>query len=125
MCCRLENRRLLVRPPARPIFFLRIDDSQDSFLSYYCPLFRQWLSGKAAIGLERILCRVLVNPNFPNSKFWTLSNNNLKDNNFKFDDIGRKFAKRVENTVEKGEIPRYEQFLLFPQCFPKSCTAET
>ena len=24
---------------------------------------------------------------------------------------------RVENIVGKGEIARYEQFLLFPQCF--------
>ena len=28
--------------------------------------------------------------------------------------------KRVENTVGKGEIARYEQFLLFPQCFQKT-----
>ena len=28
---------------------------------------------------------------------------------------------RVENIVEKGEIARYEQFLLFPQCFRKAC----
>ena len=35
------------------------------------------------------------------------------------------FYKRVENTVEKGEIARYEQFLLFPQCFQKTCTADT
>ena len=27
----------------------------------------------------------------------------------------------VENTVGKEEIPRYEQFLLFPQCFQKAC----
>ena len=27
----------------------------------------------------------------------------------------------VENTVGKGEIARYEQFLLFPQCFLKAC----
>ena len=26
----------------------------------------------------------------------------------------------VENTVGKGEIARYEQFLLFPQCFQKA-----
>ena len=26
--------------------------------------------------------------------------------------------KSFENTVEKGEIAHYEQFLLFPQCFP-------
>ena len=25
----------------------------------------------------------------------------------------------------KGEIARYEQFLLFPQCFQKTCTADT
>ena len=30
-------------------------------------------------------------------------------------------AKQVENTVGKGEIARYEQFLLFPQCFKKAC----
>ena len=27
----------------------------------------------------------------------------------------------MENTVGKGEIARYEQFLLFPQCFQKVC----
>ena len=31
----------------------------------------------------------------------------------------------VENTVGKGEIARYEQFLLFPQCFQKTCTLDT
>ena len=30
-------------------------------------------------------------------------------------------AKRVKNTVGKGEIAHYEQFLLFPQCFQKAC----
>ena len=43
------------------------------------------------------------------------------DNNFKFDENSRKFSKRVENTVGKGEIAHYEQFLLFPQCFQKAC----
>ena len=41
------------------------------------------------------------------------------DNNFRFDENGRKLSKRVENTVGKGEIARYEQFLLFPECFQK------
>ena len=27
--------------------------------------------------------------------------------------------KMVENTEEKGEIAYHDQFLLFPQCFPK------
>ena len=30
-----------------------------------------------------------------------------------------------ENIVGKGEIACYEQFLLFPQCFQKMCTADT
>ena len=41
--------------------------------------------------------------------------------NFKFDENGRKLSKPVENTVGQGEIARYEQFLLFPQCFQKAC----
>ena len=43
------------------------------------------------------------------------------DNNFKFDENGRKLSKWVENTVGKGEIAHYEQFLPFPQCFQKAC----
>ena len=43
------------------------------------------------------------------------------DNNFKLDEKGREFIKRVENTAGKGEIARYEQFLLFTQCFQKTC----
>ena len=31
--------------------------------SHRCPLFQQWLCGKAASGLEGILCRVLVKRN--------------------------------------------------------------
>ena len=46
------------------------------------------------------------------------------DDSFKFDENGRKFCKRVENNVGKGEITHYEQFLLFPQCFQKTCTAD-
>ena len=47
------------------------------------------------------------------------------DNNLKSDENGRKFSKSVENTVGKGEIARYEQFLLFPQCFQKTLSADT
>ena len=41
--------------------------------------------------------------------------------NFKFDENSRKLSKRVENTVGKGEIARYKQYLLFPQCCQKAC----
>ena len=44
-------------------------------------------------------------------------------NNFKLDENGRKLSKWVENTVGKGEIACYEQFLLFPQCFQKPSLA--
>ena len=41
------------------------------------------------------------------------------DDNFKFEKNGRRLSKRIENTVGKGEIAHYQQFLLFPQaCFP-------
>ena len=46
------------------------------------------------------------------------------DDNFKLDENGIKFSKRVENTVGKGEIARDEQFLLFPQCFQKTLIAD-
>ena len=47
------------------------------------------------------------------------------DDNLKFDENGPKFSKRIENTVGKGEIALDEQFLLFPLCFQKICTADT
>ena len=43
------------------------------------------------------------------------------DDYFKFGKNERKLSKQVENTAGKGEIARYEQFLLFPQCLPKAC----
>ena len=35
------------------------------------------------------------------------------------------FSKQVENTVGRGWIARYEQFIFFLQCFQKTCTADT
>ena len=34
-------------------------------------------------------------------------------------------TKKVRKHCAKGEIARYEQFLLFPQCFRKTCAADT
>ena len=33
--------------------------------------------------------------------------------------MGIQLSDSLENIVGKGEIARYEQFLLFPQCFQK------
>ena len=55
---------------------------------------------------------------FPNDKFFYSSK--LR----KFADVKneRKFFKRVENTVRKGKIDCYEQFLPFSECFLKTYT---
>ena len=69
--------------------------------------------------------QLVFNP-FPNDKY--LDSSKLKefaDDNFKFDENGRKFLYLVENTVRKGEIACYKQFLFFPQCFQNTCTADT
>ena len=61
----------------------------------------------------------MFNP-LPDDKILDWSNlKQLADDCFQFDENSRKFSKWVENTVDKGEIARYEQFLLFPQCFSK------
>ena len=59
---------------------------------------------------------------FLNTKQQILDSSKLTDldENFKFDENGKEFSKRVENTEKKGKIARYEQFLLFPKCFQKT-----
>ena len=42
-----------------------------------------------------------------------------KDMMSKFGQMGIQLSNWVENIVGKGEIARYDQFLLFPQCFQK------
>ena len=76
--------------------------------------------GKAADGLERILCRVLVN-SLLNDKFldW------FKLKAFADDKINvaekLKFTLgRIENIVGKGENAGYQHFLFFLQGFQKS-----
>ena len=54
-------------------------------------------------------------------KFQTES---VRNDNRKFDKNGGQFSVRVENAVGKGEIARYEQFLLIPQYFQKTRTAD-
>ena len=64
---------------------------------------------------------------FPKRQILDYSNlNEFADDKFKFYGNGRKFSQWLENTVGKGDIARYEQFLLFLlQCFQKTCTADT
>ena len=39
--------------------------------------------------------------------------------------MGIQLSDWVENAVGKGEIARYEQFLLVPQYFQKTCSEDT
>ena len=60
----------------------------------------------------------------PITRWQILDSSKLKefaDDNFKFEKNGRKLSKRIENTVGKGEIAHYKQFLLYSQCFRKAC----
>ena len=92
--------------------------------------------GEELTGLGTLLDQIVldiplttnVRINVKHARFNSLPDDKLicfADDNFEIDENGRKFSKRVENTVGKGEIARYEQFLLFPQCFQKTCTADT
>ena len=63
---------------------------------------------------------------FPKQQIVDSSNlREFADDNFEFDENGVKFSKRLENIVGKEEIALYKQFLLFPQCFQKTCIADT
>ena len=63
---------------------------------------------------------MVFNP-FPNNKLkkslQTIASNSINIADF--------FSKLVENIVGKGEIDRYEQFLLFPQYFQKTSVADS
>ena len=58
-----------------------------------------------------------VNKHFLVGRYWDFKE--IADNNFRSDENGGKLSERVENTVRKGEIARYDQFLLFPSEFSK------
>ena len=69
--------------------------------------------GKESALVSAVILRIIVNLK------------EFADDNFKIDEYSRKFSKPVKkNTVGKGEIALYEQFLLFPQGFQKTCTAD-
>ena len=63
--------------------------------------------------------QIVFNP-LPDDKLFDRSNlKQSADDNFKFDENSRKFSKQVENTVGKGEIARYKQFLLSHSVFKR------
>ena len=79
-------------------------------------------SSSGSLTVDILLERMKGYKPFPKRQI--LDSSKLKEfpeDNFKLDENCRMFAKSVENTGGKGEIARYEQFLLFPQCFHETC----
>ena len=54
---------------------------------------------------------------YQTTNFRLFQTEEFAEDDFEFDEKSEKFSERVQNTVGKGEIARYEQFLLFPQSF--------
>ena len=54
----------------------------------------------------------------PNRQIFDFSKlKQFADDNSKFNETVKELSKRIKNSVETGEVARYEHFLLFPQCF--------
>ena len=60
----------------------------------------------------------------PYSELNTSKLKEFADDNFKFHENGRKFSKRVENTVKKEKLVDTSNFSFFPQCFQKTCNVD-
>ena len=96
-----------------------------TFLRYHYALYEHDHASTFPNEIIMYLFRLSILP-FP--KWQILGSPKLKeftDHNFKVHENGGKFSECIENTVGKGKIARYKQFLLFPQIFQNTCTADT
>ena len=120
----LENRRSLVRSPARPICFPRIADDSFLFLHSIVSTMVVWESsqwcGKNFVPstgkknyLQESMNRCTGRRDIPEIILKTVLTLSQTSPGFYVSAITVFF----ENTVGKGEIAHDEQFLLFPQCF--------
>ena len=75
----------------------------------------------AEVGLEHLF----INPFLKQQILDSSKFKEFADDNIKFVENGRKFSKRVENNVGKGEIASNKQVLLLPNCFQKTCSVDT
>ena len=70
------------------------------------------------INLKKNAKSTPFNP-FPNDNLDSSKLKDFADDNFRFDENCRKFSKRIENTLGKGEIACDEQISPFPTVFSK------
>ena len=83
------------------------------------PLFSQCFQRFSFSGLLKVeLCDKELNL-AQTTNFRLFKVKEFADNNFGLDETGGEFQK------EKGEIAHYEPVSLFPQCFQKTCIADT
>ena len=98
------------------VFFRQFFSSFNRHINFLLPQRRKL---KMLLKKKEILMLLTLLTHYQTTNFRPFQE--FADDNFKFDENGRKLSKRVENTVGKGKIARNEQFLLFPQCFQKAC----
>ena len=72
-------------------------------------------------GKKKLVPTLIFLTQLPDDKFFLSKFKQSADNNLKFYENDQKFSRWIENTVGKGEIASYAQFLLFPQCFQRGC----
>ena len=87
------------------------------------PIFKELAEGKLNLTqFKSVIFNSVVNQPITRRQIldWSKQKQSA-DDNVKFDENIIKFSKWAENTVGKAEIARYQQFLLFPQCFQKAC----
>ena len=58
---------------------------------------------------------------YQTTKFRLFQTESVCRRQFQWTKMAESYPNGQKNTVGKGEIARYEQFLLFPQCFQKAC----
>ena len=97
-----------------PVFFT----SFENFLPFSSNL--KLLSAKSFTLKESKICCLGKSYPFPKHQILdSFKQKEFADDNFEFDEHDSKFSKQVENTVGKGEIARYEQFLIFSSVFKR------
>ena len=95
----------------------------------FFPALYSYISALSAASLNLVsLFSIASSHNYTFPKQQILDSSKSKefeDDKIKVDETGREFSKWIENTPGKAEIAHYEQFLFFPECFQKTCTADT
>ena len=83
-----------------------------------------WVKG--LIKRERIINSELKHPSILSqlTNFGLFQTERVYRRQFEFNENWRKISKGVENTLGKGEISRYGQFLLFPLWFQNTLTED-